>query len=211
MLYVCLSSLGVSEAMKQLGSEKCAELRIDLVKPTMDEMRTLLSDKQMSYIVTCRPGAFDEETSLQYLEAAAKAGAKYIDVEVERGADKALRIKKACEGTPCKLIISYHNFQETPSLSALTGTIDECFTHSADIVKVACQVNKPEDNSVLLSMYNLKKNVVVFGMGSLGKISRLASLKCGAEFTYVASDFGQGTAPGQFTVSEMRKALSMVE
>ena len=197
--------------MRQLGQEKCAELRIDLVRPSICEMRYMLSDKSMSYIVTCRPGAYDEETSIQYLETAAKCGAKYIDVEIERGKDVAARLAKACNGTGCTLIISYHNFDETPKKAELLSIIDQCVASKAGIVKLACKVNSPADNSTLLSLYQERQNIVAFGMGPLGKIARLASLKCGAGFTYVASDLGGGTAPGQFTVSEMRKALAMVE
>jgi len=50
-------------------------------------------------------------------------------------------------------------------------------------------------------------NIVAFGMGKLGRVSRLASLYCGAAFTYVAADSGQATAPGQFTRSEMEQLL----
>ena len=211
MLYVCLSSEGVDNAMKQLGREKCAELRVDLVKPSMEEMRKLLADKGMSYIVTCRPGVYDEETSIQYLENAAKWGARYIDVEVERGKEVASRLADACAGTECSLIISYHNFDETPPQKELVFIIDKCIQHRADIVKLACRVNTVADNAVLMSLYTMRGNIVAFGMGPLGKIARLASLKCGAAFAYVASDSGEGTAPGQFTVSEMRAALGMVE
>ncbi len=114
-LYVCLSAEGVANALRQLGDEKCAELRIDLVKPTLDQMKDILSKySDVKFIVTCRPGVFDEETSLQYLETAAKCGAKYIDVEIERGAEVAARMKMACENSDCSLIISYHNFDTTP-------------------------------------------------------------------------------------------------
>jgi len=209
MLYVCMSSEGVDNALLQLGNEKYAELRIDLVRPSVDELKQMLANSEISYIATCRPGVFDEETSLKYLEIAAQNGAHYIDVEIERGTEVALRLKKACENTACKLIISYHNFQNTPSQADLLSIIDECKSRGADIVKIACKVNTSVDNSVLLSLYSQRENVVAFGMGALGKVSRLASLGCGAEFTYVASDNGEATAPGQFTVSEMKKALAM--
>ena len=76
MYYVCLSAEGIENATRQLADELCAELRVDLVKPTMDEMKKFLADhNDVRFIVTCRPGAFDEETSLQYLETAAKCGA----------------------------------------------------------------------------------------------------------------------------------------
>jgi len=208
MLFVCLSAEGVENALRQLGNEPCAELRIDLVKPTLDEMKAIMTQHpDVWFIVTCRPGVFDEETSLQYLETAAKCGAKYIDIEIERGAEKAARLRKACEGTDCKLIISYHNFECTPTQAELSMTIADCQQHGADIVKLACMVNVATDNATLLSLYNIHTNIVAFGMGNLGKISRLASLGCGAKFTYVAPDNGNGTAPGQLTVSQMRKCM----
>jgi len=207
MLYVCLSAEGVDNALRQLGDEKCAELRVDLVRPSMDEMKGLLAKKDVSYIVTCRPGVFDEETSLGYLMTAARLGADYIDIEIERGAEVAALMKSACDGSKCKLIISYHNFDCTPSRDELRSIIDECRGRGADIVKIACKVNAPADNAALLSLYGDGDGIVAFGMGEIGKISRLASLGCGARFTYVASDNGAGTAPGQLTVSQMRRCI----
>ncbi|MBQ4405782.1 MAG: type I 3-dehydroquinate dehydratase [Bacteroidales bacterium] len=208
MYYVCLSAEGIENATRQLADELCAELRIDLVKPTMDEMKKFLADhNDVRFIVTCRPGAFDEETSLQYLETAAKCGAEYIDVEIERGKEIAARLKKACEGTECQLIISYHNFEYTPGEYELLSIIDKSKDWGADKVKIACNVPIPEANAALMHLYNLRDNIIVFGMGRLGKISRLASLWCGAEFTYVAADCGEATAPGQLTISQMRQAV----
>ena len=206
--YVCLSAEGIENATRQLGEELCAELRVDLVKPTMDEMKKFMADhNDVRFIVTCRPGVFDEETSLQYLETAAKCGAKYIDVEIERGKEIAARLKKACEGTECQLIISYHNFENVPWLGELYDIIDRAKSWGADKVKIACNVPNQESNSALLSLYCERDNIIAFGMGRLGKISRLASLWCGAEFTYVASDYGEPTAPGQLTISQMRQAV----
>ncbi|MCR5453646.1 MAG: type I 3-dehydroquinate dehydratase [Bacteroidales bacterium] len=211
-LYVCLSAEGVDNALRQLGDEKCAELRIDLVKPTLEEMKQILSQhSDVKFIVTCRPGVFDEETSLQYLETAATCGAKYIDVEIERGAEVAARIKNACKNTDCKLVISYHNFDTTPKENELLSIIDECKSRGADKVKIACKVLAQADNSILLHLYSMSNNLIVFGMGPLGKISRIASLYCGAEFTYAAPDYGEATAPGQFKISEMRNIIDELE
>ena len=208
MYYVCLSAEGIENATRQLDDELCAELRVDLVKPTMDEMKKFLADhKDVRFIVTCRPGVFDEETSLQYLETAAKCGAAYIDVEIERGKEVAARLKKACEGTECRLIISYHNFDCTPGEYELLSIIDQSKEWGADKVKIACNVPTPEANAALMHLYNLREDIIAFGMGRIGKVSRLASLWCGAEFTYVAADWGNATAPGQLTISEMRRAV----
>ena len=210
MLYVCLSAEGVENASKQLSDNKYAELRLDLVKPSTQEMIEMLSDKSVSFIVTCRKGAFDEETSLKMLEVAAQSGADYIDTEIERGEEIAQRLKNACKNSSCKLIISYHNFEETPDLEELHSIIRTCINYGADYVKLACKVNFPEDNAKLLSLYTLDENIVAFGMGELGKITRVACLKCGSPITYLAPDEGNKTAPGQFKVSEMKKLLELI-
>jgi 3-dehydroquinate dehydratase type I len=208
MLFVCLSAEGVENALRQLGDEPCAELRIDLVKPTLDEMKAMISGHpDVWFIVTCRPGVFDEETSLQYLETAAKCGAQYIDIEYERGAEVAARMKKACEGTECQLIISYHNFEYMPEEYTLLSIIDECKARGADKVKIACQIPNQGANAALLYLNCLREDLITVGMGRIGKMGRLASLWCGSEFTYVAADHGAPTAPGQVTVSEMKRAI----
>ena len=105
------------------------------------------------------------------------------------------------------MIISYHNFENVPWLGELYDIIDRAKSWGADKVKIACNVPNQESNSALLSLYCERDNIIAFGMGRLGKISRLASLWCGAEFTYVASDYGEPTAPGQLTISQMRQAV----
>ena len=207
MLYVCLSAEGYNNALSQLGNSKYAELRIDLVKPSAVEIEKMLADKNVSYIATCRPGIFDEPTSISLLETAIKAGADYVDVEIERGEQIASHIKNVCKGTTCKMIISYHNFEETPDIEELNKIVEQCVSYGADCVKIACKVNFPQDNAKLLSLYNLDENIVAFGMGEKGKISRLASLRCGAPFTYVAANSGNNTAPGQISENEMQELL----
>ncbi len=207
MLYVCLSAQGTENALKQLGNSKYAELRIDLVKPTCNDLEKMLSNKDVSYIATCRPGAFDEPTSIAMLETAIKSGADYVDVEIERGQEIAARIKLACKNTTCKMIISYHNFEETPDFDELQAIVEKCVNYGADCVKIACKVNFPQDNAKLLSLYNLDENIVAFGMGEKGKISRLASLYCGAPFTYVSANFGNATAPGQISEKEISNLM----
>jgi len=64
-------------------------------------------------------------------------------------------------------------------------------------------VNKIEDNSILLSLYQNGKRMVVFGMGELGKISRIISPFLGAEFTFASVDDTLNTAPGQISFDKL--------
>ena len=212
MIYVCLSAEGIENAGKQLGEEKFAELRIDLVKPSLQEMTDfILRRKDVKFIVTCRPGVFDEETSMNYLRKAIDINAAYVDIEIERGAALSKELERRALDTDfidrTQIIVSYHNYKSTPSKEELEELWTKMINvHRGDIAKIACMVNEPFDNARLLGMYNVhtKRYVVAFGMGELGKITRPASLLCGAQFTYAAPDFGSATAPGQFTVSQLK-------
>lgn len=206
MYYVCLSALGVENAQSQRDNWSYAEIRIDLVKPTSQQLIDLLADTKVSYIATCRPGNdFNNQQSLEMLVLAAKNGADYVDIEIERDAADIAVLKDVCKNNPhCKLIISYHNFDETPDLDTLDKVISKADSLGADCVKIACKSNSEYDNAKLLSLYVRDENIVAFGMGKIGAITRVASVKCGAPFTYVAPDDGSCTAPGQLSLSKIK-------
>ena len=65
-----------------------------------------------------------------------------------------------------------------------------------------------------ISILNLQANaaennfpLIAFCMGTIGRISRLATTKLGGYMTYAAPDGGDETAPGQIKVSVMRAML----
>ena len=212
MLYVCLSAEGVDNAMLQLGDNKCAELRVDLVKPTADQIISLLADESRHYIVTCRPGVFDPDYDIAMLETAALNGADYIDLEIERAPEYAIKMRRACLlSKKCRLIISYHNYETTPDAGILKGIIKYCKELGADIVKLACKSNSVSDNARILGLYGEFNDIVAFCMGETGKITRPASIMMGAPFTYAAAGDGKATAPGQLTIGQMERILKDLE
>lgn len=212
MLYVCLSADGVDNAMQQLGNNKCAELRVDLVKPTTDQIISLLSDESRHYIVTCRPGVYEPDADISILETAALNGADYIDLELERAPEYAIKLRRACLlSKKCRLIISYHNYETTPDAGILKGIIKYCKELGADIVKLACKSNSVSDNARILGLYGEYNDIVAFCMGETGKITRAASIMMGAPFTYVAADNGQPTAPGQLTINQVKRILDAMD
>ncbi len=212
MLYVCLSAEGVDNAMQQLGEHNCAELRVDLVKPTADQMISLLAEEENKYIVTCRPGVYEPEYDINILETAALNGAEYIDLELERAPEYSLKLRRACLlSKKCKLIISYHNYETTPDAGILKGIIKYCKELGADIVKMACKSNSVSDNARILGLYGEYNDIVAFCMGESGKITRPASLMFGAPFTYVAADNGLPTAPGQLTINQVKRILDAMD
>jgi 3-dehydroquinate dehydratase-1 len=48
-------------------------------------------------------------------------------------------------------------------------------------------------------------------MGNLGKITRIASLLLGADFTYASIDDSKKTAPGQIDLKKLKEILEMIK
>jgi 3-dehydroquinate dehydratase type I len=108
----------------------------------------------------------------------------------------------------CSIIISYHNFQQTPSTSELNEIATNCFKLGADIVKISTMINSNADNAKILSLYERTEKIISFGMGDKGKITRIIAPLLGAEFTYAAVSSSKTIAPGQLGKEEMLAVLN---
>lgn len=108
-----------------------------------------------------------------------------------------------------KLIISQHNFSRVPTSMELRDFARDVSRLGAPGLKIAAMCNSEEDSDRL---YDFIQNFsdefemfAAFGMGDFGRVSRVWSLKEGANLTYGA--IGQVAAPGQIQVPVMARAL----
>jgi 3-dehydroquinate dehydratase-1 len=116
--------------------------------------------------------------------------------------------------TDVKLIISFHDFDETPSFTKMCKILEEEAAIGADICKIVTTAKRIEDNLSILNFLSKtcgNHKTVSFCMGEEGKPSRFLSPLFGAYFT-IASLHPRGeTAPGQLPIREMRKAYDALE
>jgi 3-dehydroquinate dehydratase type I len=119
-----------------------------------------------------------------------------VDVEIESGAEFIATLKKSAAEHGCTFIVSYHNFEKTPSLSELETIVEKCRSAQADIVKIACMVNDEQDILNIKSLYVNNQPLIAIGMGEKGVITRTKACEWGAPFTYVAASPDELTAPG---------------
>ena len=108
------------------------------------------------------------------------------------------------------MIISYHNHEETPLRQALTLMVEECFDLGADIAKIVCRVQSPQDCVRLLSLYETRQNVIALGLGRLGVITRIAAPFLGAPLTYASLGPGKETAEGQPDYKTLETVMKFV-
>ena len=141
------------------------------------------------------------EQQVKILADARRAGATFIDLEIE-SAEKAKRaVAELRELGP--VCVSYHNFETTPALEPILRRLRK---YDAEAYKIAVTARKPTDNLRLREF--LKENhatpIIALAMSEVGVASRILVAKMGSLFTYAAPSAEGGTAPGQIAAKLMR-------
>jgi len=130
-----------------------------------------------------------------------------LDVELNT-LSKNKNLQRYLKNTGTDILVSWHNFKQTPDTSVLKKKLAQMkkFSNNIKIVTMAKSVN---DGSRILSLYNNSKNVklIAFSMGNFGKMSRLLCLLLGSPYTYVS--LGKPIAPGQFSLDEVKSIFTI--
>ena len=179
------------------------ELRLDYIKKP--DPKRLLESRTRPVIVTNRPiregGKYDgsEEERIALLKLAIQLQADFVDVEH----DSIQNIRRDTEHrVPTKIIVSYHNFRETPG--DLTAIYQKLSQYGADVIKIVTYANDITDN---VKIYRLLRQTqtptISFCMGEHGIISRILYKKFGSYLTFASLRVGKESAPGQVCIEEL--------
>jgi len=206
MLCRSIAAKGFKNIKELIQGAEMAEIRLEKSSLTISQIKELFSSHPY-LVATCRPDGLNNIQRKEILKAAIDGGARWIDLEIESETDYCSELVTYAKNKGCKVIISYHNYNQTPDSAALAKTITEALEKQADLIKIATQVNSISDNARLLGLYGQKTPILSIGMGELGKITRLAALKLGAPFTFVSWENGKETAPGQIQEEDMKYLL----
>lgn len=191
-----------------------AELRIDYIK-NIDEkkIKILLEKRNKKSIVTCRPkslcGNFEgnDEERLNLLKKAIEFNAGFIDIEFESNKEEIKNIVKNKKNS--KVIVSYHNLNETPQLNELQKKYEEIKKLSPDLIKIATTANSINDNFIIFDLLKGKNNLIAFCMGIRGQISRILAPKYGSRMTFASLKEGKESASGQISIEEMKNVYNI--
>lgn len=207
MICTSIQNKELSEIQELLPQLEMAEIRLDRCALEDEDIDVLFGDSDVPLIATCRLS--EESQAPQILERAIKAGAKYVDLEMEAPAAVGRRIREACREYGTVLIRSYHIFENTPSREVLLSILERARTFGGEVVKIVTTAVSEADNEVVASLYKEADpgTLVAFAMGEAGRPSRLNALKLGAPFTYACLSPEEAAAPGQWTVEEMQQAV----
>ena len=177
-----------------------AELRLDYLQEPPD-LEFLLADRPCPVIVTNRAprqGGFFEGGEVErvaLLREAVFEGVEYIDIEHDA-------VGRLRERLGTKVIVSYHNFEETPL--DLHRIAQNLLGAGGDIIKVATYARDVSDTVRLCQLASdIGVPKIILGMGPRGVATRILARKFGSFLTYAALAAGKASAPGQPTVREL--------
>lgn len=216
---ICVSVLPktVAEALELV--EKAENRKADFIEVRLDslkehhELYDIAGCSKAPLIATNRSikchGNFhgSEIERIKTLLDAAKNGFEYVDLELSTSNLKD--IVHDLHEMSVKSIVSFHDFDQTPSLPQMEEILTKEIANGADVCKVVTTAKSVNDNLTILNFVSKAcKSVrtVCFSMGERGRISRLMSPLFGGFFTFASLEKGEETASGQLTIEEMKVA-----
>ena len=198
---------------KALKKSDYAEIRFDFLNPNLVPEALHLIRKDLDKCVsTLRPiregGKFSgsEKNRISIIKLIAEYDPFLLDIEYNT-LKKNRNLQRYLKNTDTSLLVSWHNFKQTPTVPVLKKKLLEMKKFSSNI-KIVTMARSGNDGSRILSLYNNSKNVklIAFSMGNFGKMSRLLCLLLGSPYTYVS--FGKPIAPGQFSLDEVKSIFT---
>lgn len=218
MICTSLQNKTYGELLEILSSPEIemAEIRLDKCFLSDEEISDIFGNSDTPLVATCRiSGDIGEKECERRLKLAAEAGARFADLEIEAPAQMSKNFQNFCRKNGTEIIRSYHNFDCTPDQDMLQKALARCFRYGADIAKIVCTCNSPDDSKRIESLYSivledipsLQGRLIAFGMGEEGRETRFECLRRGAPFSYAAFAGDDATAPGQWTTEQMRQRI----
>jgi 3-dehydroquinate dehydratase-1 len=224
---ICVA-IPVIESETETLSEKarhCLEIGANLIEFRFDYLENidkldLIIDKVLPYkknsIFTLRKkeegGQFrgTESDRVAMLMKLASFGPQFVDIEYSSITQND-ELADFIDQNKVPVLISWHDFEKTPSSETLIGLINEMRIYS-NYIKIVTTANTIDDSIRMLDLYTLvdsRINIVAFSMGELGVISRVLCTVIGeSPFTYASLE-NATVAPGQLSVNQMTRIYSL--
>lgn len=137
-----------------------------------------------------------------------------VDFEMGNHPTDVLEVREMTRARGIKLILSFHDFDRTPLLSALAERFAQAEKLGADVAKVAVMPQGMDDvltllSATLQSSEDLEIPVVSMSMGRFGAITRLCGWAFGSAMTFAVGE--SSSAPGQLAIEDVNAGLALLQ
>jgi 3-dehydroquinate dehydratase-1 len=215
VLAASTATLGEEPAAREKAD--ALEFRLDLTAGGLESLRSY--DGQLPLIVTNRVEweggqAPDSPDRIEQLQAAVELpGVGAVDVELE-AIDACRPVVETAREEDVAVIVSSHDFEGTPDRSELESTLERACEHG-DVGKLAVTAHSPDDVLDLLSVTRSctveGDTVATMAMGEAGRHSRAVAPLYGSRIGYAPVDPARATAPGQYSLEELRSLITQLQ
>ncbi|KAG8370060.1 hypothetical protein BUALT_Bualt14G0078400 [Buddleja alternifolia] len=195
----------------KLKGADIVEIRLDHLKsfdPNAD-IEKLIKQCPLPTLFTYRPtwegGQYDgdEKSRFNALRIAMDLGADHIDIEL-KAAHEFNNFVHGNKPEKCKVIVSSHNYNSTPSAEELGNLVAQIQAAGADIVKFATTALDITDVARVFQIsVHSQVPIIAMVMGERGLMSRVLCPKYGGYLTFGTLEPGKVSAPGQPTIEDL--------
>lgn len=158
--------------------------------------------------------ALSEEQVVDLYRAVCQSGqADFVDFEMGNDAAQVRRVCELSRASGVQLVLSFHDFQQTPGVEFLNQRYAQAQSLGADIAKVAVMPRNMDDVLTLLaatlqSSRTLTIPLIGMSMGGPGAISRLCGWAFGSALTFAVGE--TASAPGQLPIEDLEAGLAVL-
>lgn len=186
------------------------ELRLDALFAKNEMGKAALRNLRVPLIITAR---HPREGGLNHLSSRERRAlllrflplAAYVDIEL-RAAGTLRAILEEARAKNIRTILSFHDFQETPSRARLDEIARAAQSLGADVLKIATRTDTPIQLARLLDFFQrerLEMKIAAMGIGTLGKTARRELFRQGSILNY--AHLGRNGIAGQPSLREIRR------
>jgi 3-dehydroquinate dehydratase-1 len=194
-------------------------LLLEKVVETLERLQMILQDVPLLFTFrTIKEGGQQDITLTEYKTlyevVTSKKLVDLVDIELQQIEHFGKSLTSEIKKTNVPIIISNHEFEETPADPILLYRLNMMEHFGASIGKLAVM---PKNEQDVLRLMDLTRRASAFvsiplitmSMGEMGKISRLSGKLTGSVITFGALE--NASAPGQIPVNDLAQALNALK
>lgn len=206
----------LSEEQQARGVANAVEFRLDTVQDSLDQIDRF--DGELPIIASTGPDRNEETTISDDIAERLSLAVEYDSVEaisIDLAAARSNeRLLDRIHDSNTKLIVSYHDFVETPDRHALLEIVRDAAAYG-DAVTISAEADTPGDTLSLLStiLDATEEGIVIGGasMGEIGRHTRVVAPEYGSKFAFAPLTLESANAlPGQFPLQELAELIEQV-
>lgn len=128
-----------------------------------------------------------------------------VDFDIKTQKNDVLYV--ASQKLKLSLILSYHNYELTPSDKFLNTVLKDMKKYSPAIYKISAFCKTETDAirllHILVRLQKEHKQCIILGMGECGIYTRICGMLLGNVFSFAPDNIADASAPGQLTRKEL--------